>query len=423
MGVRNCSIYHSLDTDSLRSALARDRTSAVRRPPESRGRLSDMASISNLRRDTPTLPLTKNCAAVESATVPQSKTSSYYRPELDCLRFFAFFAVFVHHSMPTSRQFYVAHHLPTALSNVSYAGAFGVDLFFCLSAYLITELLLREKEQIGYLNVKSFYIRRILRIWPLYFAFVLFAFGLTFVDRTQHFSASQLTMFLMLAGNWAAAVTVISSVVAPLWSVSIEEQFYLLWPLAVRKATRKQMLIICLGMITLAFAWRAFVQIHMFSHDFAWNATFAHLDSIGYGILLSLVGLRKEILPWARIGLLLPGLAFWYFAGGMHGRDDVAMALSSLGSMAILQAAIGIKLDYPVLVRLGVVSYGLYTYHALFLNWFNRILSSTHGWGFVLWWILSLSCTTITAFASYRWLETPFLKLKNRFTIVKSRSV
>lgn len=367
--------------------------------------------------------LATNNEAVDPAIVPQAKKSSFYRPELDCLRFFAFLAVFVHHTMPRSSEFYLAHRLPTALSNVGYAGAFGVDLFFCLSAYLITELLLREKEQVGHLNVKSFYIRRILRIWPLYFAFVLFAFGLTFVDRTQHFSASQLTMFLMLAGNWAAAVTVIRSVVAPLWSVSIEEQFYLLWPLAVRKATRKHMLIICLGMICLAFAWRAFVQIHMFSHEFAWNATFAHLDSIGYGILLSLVGLRKEIPLWARIGLLLAGLAVWYFAGGVHGRDDVMMALSALGSMAILRAAIGIKLDYPVLVRLGVVSYGLYVYHELFLNCFNRILPSTHAWGFVLWWILSLSCTTITALASYRWLETPFLKLKKRFTIVKSRPV
>lgn len=364
-----------------------------------------------------------NHAAVEPAALPEAKKSAFYRPELDCLRFFAFLAVFVHHTMPRSSEFYVAHHLPAALSNVGYAGAFGVNLFFCLSAYLITELLLREKEQVGHLNVKSFYIRRILRIWPLYFVFVLFAFGLTFVDRTQHFSVRQLIMFLMLAGNWAAAVSVISSVVAPLWSVSIEEQFYLLWPLAVRKATRKHMVIISLAMISLAFAWRAFVHIQAYSHDFAWNATFSHLDSIGYGILLSLVGFRKETPPWVRIGLLLTGLSAWFFAGGIHDRDDGAMALAALGSIAILRAVIGIKLDNRFLVRLGVVSYGLYVYHRLFLTWFNRIVPSTHGWGFVLWWLLALSCTTITALASYRWLETPFLRLKKRFTIVKSRPV
>ena len=172
------------------------------------------------------VPSVTNEVAVERAALPRG-SKSFYRPELDCLRFFAFLAVFVHHTMPRQIDFYIAHHLPTALSNVAYAGSFGVDLFFCLSAFLITELLLREKEEVGYLNVKAFYIRRILRIWPLYFAFVLFSFGLTFVDRNQHFSVSQLTMFLLLAGNWASAFTVISSVVAPLWSVSIEEQFYL----------------------------------------------------------------------------------------------------------------------------------------------------------------------------------------------------
>lgn len=363
-----------------------------------------------------------NDVAAERAVLPRG-SKSFYRPELDCLRFFAFLAVFVHHTMPREIDFYKAHHLPTALSNVAYAGAFGVDLFFCLSAFLITELLLREKEEVGYLNVKAFYIRRILRIWPLYFAFVLFSFGLTFVDRGQHFSAKQLTMFLLLAGNWASAFAVIGSVVGPLWSVSIEEQFYLLWPLAVRKATRNHMLIICLVMIALAFVWRAFVQMRGFSHDFAWNATFGHLDSIGYGILLSLVGFRKEIPLWSRFVLLLTGLSAWFFAGGMHGRDDITMALAALGSMAILRAVIGIKLDYPFLVRLGVVSYGLYVYHRLFLTYLNEILPSTHGWGFVLWWLLAFSCTTITAFASYRWLESPFLKLKKRFTIVKSRPV
>jgi peptidoglycan/LPS O-acetylase OafA/YrhL len=364
-----------------------------------------------------------NHASVMPAVILAGSKSAFYRPELDCLRFFAFLAVFVHHTMPGPIEFYTTHHLPTGFSNLAYAGAFGVDLFFCLSAFLITELLLREKEQVGHLDVKLFYIRRILRIWPLYFAFVLFAFGLTFVDRTQHFSARQLLMFLLLAGNWASAVTVISSVVAPLWSVSIEEQFYLLWPLAVRKATRKQMLIICLAMISLAFAWRSFVQVQAYSHDFAWNATFGHLDSIGYGILLSLAGLQKQTPLWGRVGLFLAGLSAWFFAGGIHDRDDYAMALASLGSIAILGAVIGIKLDNRFLVRLGVVSYGLYVYHRLFLTWFNRILPSTHGWGFVLWWILALSCTTITALASYRWLETPFLRLKKRFTIVKSRPV
>src|SRR5438477_5969471 len=80
----------------------------------------------------------------EAGALPVARKTFFYRPELDCLRFFAFIAVFVHHSIPKTAGFYESHHLPTFLANVFYAGAFGVDLFFCLSAYLMTELLLRE---------------------------------------------------------------------------------------------------------------------------------------------------------------------------------------------------------------------------------------------------------------------------------------
>jgi peptidoglycan/LPS O-acetylase OafA/YrhL len=380
---------------------------------QSRGRMS-LAQTSS-----PT-----NILPVEMVVLAKAKNPSFYRPELDCLRFFAFLAVFVHHTIPKTADFYLAHHLPTMLANVAYAGAFGVDLFFCLSAYLITELLLREKDQVGHLNVKAFYIRRMLRIWPLYFTFVLFAFGLSFIDRTQHFSATQLTMFLMLAGNWPAATTSLQSVVVPLWSVSIEEQFYLLWPLAVRRATRKQILTICILMVSLAFAWRFVIQTRMHSpHDMIWNSTFSHLDSIAYGILLSLVPFQKRTPPWMRLAFLLGGLSAWLFAASVHDQGDVMMAFVALGSVTILRAAVGAKLNHPVLVRLGVVSYGLYVYHELFMHVLNWIMPPHHVLGFVLWWVSSLFCTMIAAFASYRWLESPFLRLKHRFAIVKSRPV
>src|SRR5689334_20593410 len=89
------------------------------------------------------------------------KQNSFYLPELDTLRFFAFGAVFVNH---------IALDLGTN-SIFAYVGGHGVDLFFALSAYLITELILREKERFKRLDVKAFYVRRILRIWPLYFTF------------------------------------------------------------------------------------------------------------------------------------------------------------------------------------------------------------------------------------------------------------
>ena len=103
----------------------------------------------------------------------------FYKPELDALRFFAFLAVLIHHTFPWTPSSYPAS-LPRFLTGVlaatARAGGYGVDLFFCLSAYLITSLLIREVNASGRLAVAAFWIRRSLRIWPLYFAFVLAAF-------------------------------------------------------------------------------------------------------------------------------------------------------------------------------------------------------------------------------------------------------
>src|SRR5436305_10886285 len=96
----------------------------------------------------------------------------FYRPELDGLRFFAFLGVFVFHAAPRTLEFYAAAGYPRWLTNllisVFGAGAYGVDLFFALSAYLITSLMLRERATTGSFDLRSFYVRRILRIWPLY---------------------------------------------------------------------------------------------------------------------------------------------------------------------------------------------------------------------------------------------------------------
>ena len=108
-------------------------------------------------------------------TTPR-QSQSFYHPELDVLRFFAFFAVFLHHALPREATLYLNAGLTSTatewLLTAKKAGAFGVDLFFVLSAFLITELLRREYVSRGKFNLSSFYIRRALRIWPLYFTFL-----------------------------------------------------------------------------------------------------------------------------------------------------------------------------------------------------------------------------------------------------------
>ena len=118
--------------------------------------------------------LTSTARAIRAEDAPR-----YYRPELDVLRLFAFFMVFLSHVVPGDQTFFARAHIAPEIAALiiaaSAGGAFGVDLFFALSSFLITSLLLRERKFCGNIDVPRFYVRRILRIWPLYFAFLLSA--------------------------------------------------------------------------------------------------------------------------------------------------------------------------------------------------------------------------------------------------------
>ena len=135
----------------------------------------------------------------KSAGTRSEHTERFYLPELDVLRFFAFFAVFLCHVAPDGPAFYDSHG---ALGRLGASGAFGVDLFFTLSGYLLTSLLLREREQSGDVNLRAFYARRTLRIWPLYYFsrhWPFFSRGFrSRSSRRRHYSAISLRPFVRL---------------------------------------------------------------------------------------------------------------------------------------------------------------------------------------------------------------------------------
>ena len=127
----------------------------------------------------------------------------YYRPELDVLRFAAFFMVFLSHVVPGEEALFERAGVPSSLARsiifAAAGGAFGVDLFFALSSFLITTLLLREHQNFGRIDVPRFYARRILRIWPLYFAFLFCASTLTkYVVHGDEFPPKYIAAFVFL---------------------------------------------------------------------------------------------------------------------------------------------------------------------------------------------------------------------------------
>jgi peptidoglycan/LPS O-acetylase OafA/YrhL len=172
--------------------------------------------------------------------VESSKTSvgrRFYQPELDGGRFYAFLGVFVCHTLPFEAEFYRKLHLPLpwVWGATVKAGAAGVDLFFALSAFLITSLLLKERQETGEISLKYFYLRRILRIWPLYFLVIALGIVLSHTVANQNLPWYYIAGYLLFVGNWVHAVFGRpESIAFPLWTVSIEEQFYLFWPLIVK---------------------------------------------------------------------------------------------------------------------------------------------------------------------------------------------
>lgn len=238
----------------------------------------------------------------------------FYLPALDGLRFVAFLAVFVAHAGPKglSRVSWLGP-LGPALDVVTSAGLFGVDLFFVLSAYLITGLLLREAEARGQINIGAFYLRRALRIWPLYYvALALTVFVVPHLI-TDDFPFAHAIAFALFAGNWSTVVLGgPDSVAAPLWSVSVEEQFYLVWPLFLLIFGVRRIPQIAFGALTVAFATRAALLLAGGSHDF-WNNTFTRLDPIALGALVAVATRRRlpALASLARGTLAAGGALLW----------------------------------------------------------------------------------------------------------------
>jgi peptidoglycan/LPS O-acetylase OafA/YrhL len=382
--------------------------------------------------------------ATTPSIVSKEKASAgrFYAPELDVLRFFAFFGVFVFHAAPRTMDFYAAAGFPAWLSTFLIstfgAGAYGVDLFFALSAYLITSLLLRERSATGKLDLRGFYIRRILRIWPLYLGFLAFAAIAARFLQGQDLPLRYIAGYTLLAGNWIYVFYGLpASFAIPLWTVSIEEQFYLAWPLALRKASIRVTALVAVGLLLVASLWRIALVVSAAPAQAMEYNTFARLDPIALGVLIALF--KSELARftrWQRIALLSGGVAAWiatfWFTVCVHPsklstwQSALGHFLTALASAAILLSVMGAQnafLRNRWLLYLGKISYGLYVLHEFAHLCAMRLLPASTPLQVIAQSILGLALTILLAAASYRWLESPFLRLKERFAHVQSRPV
>jgi hypothetical protein len=344
-----------------------------------------------------------------------AETARFYVPELDSLRFLGFLAVFICHLFDEMGGSLV----------MTNTGTFAVDLFFTLSAYLITGLLMREKERFARVDVKSFYVRRVLRIWPLYLGFLSAVF--------HRFEISSSTtghgyLFDYLHG------------------VSLQ-----LCPRAVaedRPRLGHRPIVECVSLRTVLSKLAACCPI---SHT-AWGGNHGCPDSVVLDSCSRGVNTRRILAPSDRVEHVIPArsdrmrpaaviiprrfnptAAEWMIAGFCLFRSDTpaprdfifAFSLAAIGCGAFLLATIGSGswMCNSRLIYLGRISHGLYVYHGVMILATLAIFASCPGW--VKWLIcppLSLGATIAVSAVSYRWFETPFLRLKARFQYIRSAS-
>lgn len=349
-----------------------------------------------------------------------------YLPYLDGMRAVSILMVLGFHQMGPISQW---------ISNV-IAGWSGVWIFFVISGFLITSILVQEQEDQGRFSIKRFYIRRCLRIWPAYYAFLLVGLMLRMYGPTSTaYGAVYLTNYAV-AFNWPRG-----GEIQHLWSLAVEEQFYLVWPFVLLLSGRRA-LAVATGLIAAVWTWR----LALFLSKVPWLRLTpgfdTQVDSILMGCVAALAWARPDLRQRLRHilgGAGVPGfLAIGLFLAAQtlgHPSDSLFRsrlllwtvrlplfeALTALLILALIihqGSAITRFLSTRPMVALGKLSYGIYLWHGLVLAlWViyvprKGLLASNH---FRELGIL-VSYITVAA-ASYALIEMPFLKLKKRWEV------
>jgi peptidoglycan/LPS O-acetylase OafA/YrhL len=384
--------------------------------------------------------MAKSIAAVLDVEATRARTDALYRPGLDLLRAVAFLLVFVAHGLMSELN------QATQIGALARTGEFGVAIFFFLSSYLITELLLREKRDIGTVLIPQFYARRILRIWPLYFSVIGVGWFYGHFSASHTLSLAWVASLVLLCTNWyTAGHGFPPGFLFPLWSISLEEQFYLAWPLLVKYLSPAALFGVASLLMSASYLTLAILLDHGRNLDpaiFVNSLVQFQFFALGSMTALVLRGRIPKVGKSLRWAMLAAGLLCLRAAQSAVFADDPTtphdfthIAPCYLAALAgclclffcFLQLGTG-RLMKPFLY-LGKISYGLYVYHVLWLGLARDLLLRLAGTRMsaiefqLTAMAIALPATIVTAMISYRYLETPFLKLKKRFTVVASRPV
>lgn len=368
------------------------------------------------------------------ATAALKTTEAPHLPALDGLRGLAIILVIVAHcenalSLPAKPDVIVE-----VIQKVISYSTCGVDLFFVLSGFLITGILIRSKNSANYF--RSFYARRALRIFPLYYLvlFLIFCGTQLFGEPPDHLMGTPAdriwlwfygtNILMMLNRNWTYAS------LNHFWSLAVEEHFYLIWPLLVRVLQPRNITWVCIASLPISLLIRAgFVYL---LHDplSAYVLTICRLDALLMGCLIAVVAHLTDVnrlMKPTKIAAFVIGATlttFIYFEpplsneARVFGPSIFALFFAVLLVLTLIQENFKKFFEISFLRELGKYSYGMYIFHSIIIGalqciWNMSALPPVLSYCFffaIVW-----SCTMLLAVVSYQTYEVRFLELKKYF--------
>lgn len=356
------------------------------------------------------------------------------------MRFIAAMLVVINHTEQISGILGLDNYF--SWKGIEQIGKFGVMLFFSLSGFLITYLLIKEKETTGTINVKSFYIRRVLRIWPLYIVIIILAFfffhnftifDLKNGDKSIFYDKIGLKMlfYIFMLPNLVLIVFGGVPFASQTWSIGSEEQFYIIWPVILKRI--KVTILSLIGVIVFyhlfIYCFQNYVRSNIYREYCVALMQTVPLDLMALGGIVAVILYKKDKVydffnkilgkTWVQftlisllLVLMITGYRFTYYNYFFYGLLMAALVfVLSRGESYTLLESRWFKFG-------GKISYGIYMWHAPIVTMVLKTLVLTGFYNKIVAYPIIIGLTLLIAWFSFMFLETPFLKLKQKYSIV-----
>lgn len=341
-------------------------------------------------------------------------------PSLDGMRAISIGFVLVSHLLYSTKI--RDERLTTAAGSI---GGFGVEVFFVISGFIITHLLLKETDRTGTISLRNFYIRRAFRIWPAYYLFLFTVFVFQRL-RVLGLPTGDLIASGLFVWNYDWRAT--NTWLAHTWSLSVEEQFYLFWPALLWLFGARKSLGIALTLLVIVPAVRiATLLLLPVTNFLVWRMGWlghTRMDSMMYGcvtaILLARPAFRAGVTGflerggrWFALGALAASLILtqvvpYYLNSVGLSLEGLCIALLLIWFVCRPEGGMGRVLNTPVMVHVGLISFSLYLWQQLFINE-KTVPILRHV-------PMCLICSFMIAEFSYWFVERPFLRARERWT-------